>query len=172
MRLPLFVRPLEDAELESLKAGLRSSDAFTVRRCQILLASARRERPAAIATSLGCSDQTVRNAIHAFHRQGLAGLTQGSSRAHQTYPAFTPAGCERLRELIHRSPRCFGQASSVWTLELAAEVAHQQGLTATRASGETVRATLVRMGVRWRRAKQWITSPDPEYTKKNGGATG
>jgi transposase len=172
MRLPLFVRPLEDAEPELLKAGLRSPDAFTVRRCQILLASARGERPAAIARSLGCTDQTVRNAIHAFHQQGVACLTKGSSRAHQTYPAFAPAGSARLREIIHQSPRCFGKASSVWTLDLAAEVAHEQGVTARRVTGETVRVTLGRQGVRWRRAKQWITSPDPAYTKKKPAATG
>jgi hypothetical protein len=39
-------------------------------------------------------------------------------------------------------------------------------LTAWRVSGETIRATLARMGVRWRRAKAWITSPDPEYARK------
>ncbi len=33
-------------------------------------------------------------------------------------------------------------------------------------SGETIRATLARMGVRWRRAKAWITSPDLEYARK------
>jgi hypothetical protein len=38
MKRPIFVRPLSDAERESLKAGLRSPDAFTLRRCQILLA--------------------------------------------------------------------------------------------------------------------------------------
>jgi hypothetical protein len=25
---------------------------------------------------------------------------------------------------------------------------------------------LVRLGVRWERAKRWITSPDPEYQRK------
>jgi hypothetical protein len=25
------------------------------------------------------------------------------------------------------------------------------------------------MGVRWRRAKEWITSPDPEYARKKLG---
>ena len=54
----------------------------------------------------------------------------------------------------------------MWTLELAADVAYERGLTAWRVSGETVRATLARMGVRWRRAKAWITSPDPEYVRK------
>jgi hypothetical protein len=45
MQVPLFVRPLTDAERQALEAGLHSSDAFVLRRCQILLASARRARP-------------------------------------------------------------------------------------------------------------------------------
>src|SRR5207247_369685 len=80
--------------------------------------------------------------------------------------AFDAAGRERLREMLHRSPRLFGKPTGVWTLELAAEVAFETEITATRVSGETIRATLVRMGIRWRRAKHWITSPDPEYARK------
>jgi hypothetical protein len=55
---------------------------------------------------------------------------------------------------------------------MAAEVSFKEGLTQKRVSGETIRATLARMGVRWRRAKQWITSPDPAYQRKKGVATG
>ncbi len=36
------MRPLTDAERCAVKAGLRSSDAFTLRRCQIVPASADR----------------------------------------------------------------------------------------------------------------------------------
>ena len=53
----------------------------------------------------------------------------------------------------------------------AARGDRQQGLTTTRVTGETVRATLARLGVRWLRAKTWITSPDPAYERKKGGAT-
>jgi hypothetical protein len=49
---------------------------------------------------------------------------------------------------------------------LAAEVAQEQGVTATRVSGVPIRNTLARMGVQWRRAKEWITSPDPEDARK------
>ncbi len=73
---------------------------------------------------------------------------------------------------MHKSPREFGKQSSLWTLEYAAEVSFEEGLTKERVSGETIRATLSRMGVRWERAKRWITSPDPEYARKKGGATG
>jgi hypothetical protein len=49
----------------------------------------------------------------------------------------------------------------------------EEGLTKERVSGETIRATLAReLGVRWKRAKRWITSPDPEYQRKKDVATG
>src|SRR5215207_4141103 len=172
MQVPRFVRPPTEQERQALAAGLRSADAFTVRRSQIVLASARGEHAPAIARALGCSDQTVRNALRAFDAQGVAALREGSSRPHTVHPAFDAAGAERLRALLHRSPRDFGHPTSVWTLEVAAAVAFAEGLTATRVSDETVRATLARLGLRWRRAKHWITSPDPAYAQKNGGVTG
>jgi hypothetical protein len=75
--------------------------------------------------------------------------------------------------MLHRSPRDFGKHSSLWTLEMAAKVSFEEGLTRERVSGETIRATLARkLGVRWQRAKRWITSPDPEYERKKGAAIG
>ncbi len=171
MQAPLWVRPPTDAERQALEAGLRSPAAFTLRRCQVLLASARGEPVPRIAAALGCDPQTVRNAIHAFEADGVAALTPGSSRPRTVHAAFDAPGAERLRDLLHRSPRDFGQPTSLWTLELAAEVACTEGLTATRVSGETIRATLARLEVRWRRAKEWITSPDPAYARKKASAT-
>jgi hypothetical protein len=49
MKAPLFVRPPTEEERQALAAGLRSEDAFTLRRCQIVLASARGERVSVIA---------------------------------------------------------------------------------------------------------------------------
>jgi transposase len=172
MRAPVFVRPLADSEHNALTTGLRSPDAFTLRRCQILLASARGERAPQIAAHLGCDDQTVRNAIHAFNQSGLASLTEGSSRPHRIAVAFDPVAADRLRALLHQSPRAFGKPTSLWTLDLAADVCCAEGITDERVTGETVRVTLTRLGVRWQRAKQWITSPDPAYARKKSDATG
>ncbi len=171
MKPPLVVRPLTDAEREAVETGLRSSDAFTLRRSQILAASARGEHVPRIARSLSCNEQTVRNAIHAFNAQGVAALTKCSCRVHTEQAAFAPAAAEELRALLHRSPRDFGHKTSLWTLDLAAEEAHKQGLTVARVTGETIRAALVRLGVHWLRAKTWISSPDPAYARKKGGAT-
>jgi hypothetical protein len=61
--------------------------------------------------------------------------------------------------LLHQDPRKFGKEDSFWTLEYAAEVSFEQGITERQVSGETIRATLARLGVRWERAKRWIESP-------------
>ena len=164
------MRPLTDAERAQLATGLRSSEAFVLRRSQILLASARGESAPHIARQLGCDDQTVRNAIAAFNTRGLAALRKGSSRPHRIHAAFGLARGEQLRALLHQSPRTFGKPTSLWTLELAAGVSFEQGLTPARVSGETIRATLERLGIRWRRAKRWITSPDPAYARKKARA--
>jgi transposase len=165
-KAPLYVRQPTDAERKALEAALRSSDAFVLRRAQILLASARGELVSQIAPLVGFSGQAVRQVIHTFNQAGLAVLQQRSTRNHTLYYCFDTAAAQRLREILHQSPRRFGKETSLWTLDLAAQVAHEQGLTAWRVSGETVRTTLARMGVGWRRAKHWITSPDPEYAQK------
>ena len=166
----MFVRPLTGDEREALARGLRARDAVTLRRCQIVLASARGERAPAIARGLGCDDQTVRNVLHAFNAAGSASLRRGSSRPRPLHTTFDAAGVARLRALLHRSPRTFGRGTSLWTLEVAAAVAHEQGRTAPRVSGETIRATLGRRGVGWKRVKRWLVSPDPAYRRKKGAA--
>lgn len=161
------MRPLLDAEREAAKAGLRSPDAFTHRRCQVLLLSATGQSASQIARALGCHVQTVLTAIRAFEATGLACLARRSTRPHHTpHAAFDAAARARLPDLLHRPPRDFGYATSVWTLALVAEVSVAEGLTAARVSAETIRVTLARLGVRWRRAKRWITSPDPAYARK------
>jgi transposase len=172
MQPPLYVRPLTDAERGHLEAGLRSTDVMVLRRCQAVLASARGEPVPRIALVLGCDQQTVRNAIHAFERAGPPGcLVRTSRRPHTIHPKLDPAGAERLRALLHRSPRAFGRETSLWTLDLAADVAVEQGITAERVSDETVRLALERLGVAWKRAKRRIASPDPAYARKKGRAT-
>ena len=172
MQAPLFVRPFTPDERATLEARLRASTAFTVRRCQILLASAEGLSSTRIARSLRCNDQTVRNAIHEFNERGVHALQPRSSRPHTIQPLFDARSLARLRALLHQSPRTFGKETSVWTLELAAEVAFAQGLTPRLVSDETIRTALARLGVRWKRAKPWITSPDPAYARKKSGATG
>src|SRR6266487_7197689 len=111
MEAPIFIRVLSPAEQTGLEAGLRSSDAFTLRRCQILLASHRGQRPAEIARNLGCATQTLRNAIHAYMQEGLDCLKQESSRPKTVQVQFDQAKCEALRAILHQRRQVFGKTT-------------------------------------------------------------
>lgn len=172
MKLPIFVRPLSDNEQSQLLAGLRCPKAFTVRRCQILLASSRGERVSKIANNLGCATQTVRNSIGDFNASGLSSLEEKSRRPKTVQPVLDESKCEGLRALLHISPRALGKPTSNWTLQLIAELSFKQGLTDQQLSIETIRQAIKRMGVSWKRAKKWITSPDPQYALKKSSSRG
>ena len=166
MKAPLYVRSLTGVERAHLQDGLRSPSSFTMRRCQILLASDRGQKAQEIAELVGCSDQTVRDVVRAFEQRGLDCLEARSHRTHTKSAVFDERGVEQLREMLHQSPRCFDKPTSRWTLDLAAEVAFETGLTSYRVSDECIRETLLRANIRWKRAKRWITSPDPQYLSK------
>src|SRR4051812_33368728 len=145
MHPPIFVREPSAAERGRLEAALRAPDAFTVRRAQIVLASAEGRRPRVIARELRCAVQTVRNGIRAFDAAGLRALEAGSSRPRSAAPVLGEAERERLRAILHQPPRAFGHARSTWTLDLLAREAHVQGLSPAVLSGETVRQALLRL---------------------------
>ena len=126
------------------------AEAFTARRCQILLASADSQAPSAIARALRCTSPTVRTAIHAFAREGLDCLREKSSRPHSAQPLLGPSLTEPHKEVLHQRPRSFGKPTSLWTLDLVAEVCHAKGCTPRVVAGETIRQALRRLGIGWR----------------------
>jgi transposase len=171
MKTPIYVRELTEAERETLKTGLRSQDRFELRRSQIVLASAGKETARRIARTLGCDDQTVRNVIKKFNAIGVDVLKAGSRRPHNISATFAPEKIERLKDILHQSPRNFGKETSLWTLDLLAEVSFSEKVAERLVSGEAVRVTLKRFDISWKRAKHWISSPDPAYLLKKSSAT-
>lgn len=79
-------------------------------------------------------------------------------------PGLSPR--ERLRELVHQSPRAFNKPRSTWTLQLLAEVCFETGIVNRPVSASTVGRELRRMGIRWKQSRLWQTSPDPQYALK------
>lgn len=168
----MFVRPLSESERVALRQGLRCSAAFTLRRCQMLLQSDQGQRPSQIASALGCSTQAVRDVLRAFAAEGLTCLRQKPSTPKTVHAVWAKDRDEDLRALLHQSPRNLGKPTSLWTLELAAEVCFEKGWTSRVLSGEAIRLVLKRLDVGWKRAKHWLVSPDPEYARKKNCVTG
>src|SRR3954454_6940071 len=172
MRRPIFVRPISDAEREALEDGLRSSDAFILRRCQILLASSRGENAYRIARSLGCDSQTARTAIKRFNEGGLQeALRKRSSRPKKIRAAFDGGRAEQLREMLHRSPREFEGHEPVDTRfgrrsELRGGDNRRAGERGDRACHPEAHGSALA-------ARQALDhQPRPRVRKKKGAATG
>lgn len=168
---PIFVREINEAEKQALEKACRATDACEMKRAQILLASSQGLTTTAIEKRFGYSAEYARQMIHRFNRQGIDCLPRKSS-APLTAAAIIDAGkCEQIKQLMHRSPRVYGKAGSLWTLTLVAEVLSEEGATPRRMGNETIRAAMKKNGISWKRAKAWITSPDPNYElKKNSGS--
>jgi hypothetical protein len=167
----IYVGRLTTEQIKSLQQGLRSSSAFTVRRCQILLKSAEWQKPSQIASQLHCSDQTVRDAIRGWQVEGPASLVAKSHARHDLAPLVSGAGCDRLKELVHLSPRSFGYESSLWTRPRLAAVLYREGYTSKVVSVTNISTALQRAGIGWRRAKKVGRSPDQHYERRKKDAT-
>lgn len=111
MKGPIFIRPLRDTERQQLEIGLHSSDILVFRR-HILMVSGRGQNARQIAHQLGCSDQNALSAIRAFVKHGLKSLQSRSSVRPAIHAAFDTQGAERLRTVLHQSPRPFGMPTS------------------------------------------------------------
>lgn len=171
MSAPLYVRPFTDREREEVEKALHAEEAFTLRRAQIVRLSSQGKRSTEIAEHLGCTTQTVRNAIHDFNEEGPESLRPEKPGPKDPDRLFEEEEREALLELAHRSPRDFSKERSTWTLPLLAEVAFEEGLTGHIVSDETIRQAILAMGHSWQRAKNWIQSPDPQYALKKNSET-
>lgn len=166
MSKKLYVREFTTAEQVIIQKGLRSTDSFVLRRSQVLTFSSENLSVDEISTKVGYHRESVRLVIKGFNAKGISVLEKGSRRPRTIHRAFSSEKAEELKELLHHSPREFGKPSSLWTLSLLAEVSFEQGLCLKETSSETVRTTLKALGVNWKRAKHWMTSPDPHYAHK------
>jgi transposase len=171
MRPFTIIIELSDELRAGLKDAVNSPETFTRQRAQILLLSAQGICPREIAEGLGCSQQTVRNAINELVTEGIGSLTREKMGPKNPTRTFDEPTCERLMTIAHQSPRAFGKPQSQWTLKLLAEVCFEQKLTDTQVSIETIRKAIIALGSSWQRAKNWIVSPDPQYLLKKSSVT-
>jgi transposase len=143
---------LTAAEVEQLKAGLRSPKAFTLRRCQVLLASAQGLPPSQFSATIGCTRATVRNVISDFHGRGVTcvhqerfreeALPRGRPRVEEARPGITAALERLLVNDVAGDPMNEKKWVRVTLTRLSARL-KEQGY---RAVEKTVRRLLKQMG--------------------------
>jgi transposase len=131
-------------------------------------------RTRAIAQELGCHPQTVRERFHRFNEKGFDGLGDraGAGRKRR----ITETERSLIISLVGTDPpgklvRGAGgeleatdeEREAHWTLDALTTAARERGITVGRSQ---VRRILKAEGVRWRNARSWTESEDPEFAPK------
>jgi transposase len=172
-----FARPAKDpAEERTLRklAAARHAPASWVQRARIVTGSWDGATVAELADRLGCRTKTVYKWLHRFNAAGVDGLADlprpGIPRrldehdrgriialARSTPPGTLVQGGEGL--IAPEEPT----APARWTLDTLTASARAEGIQVARSQ---VRRILLAEGLRWRRTRSWITSPDPDFAPK------
>ena len=80
-------------------------------------------------------------------------MEQGSRKPLTQTCSISSSNAKKIKDMLRLSPREFQKESSLWALELSAEVSYEQGLSTRKVGKETIRTTLKEIGVNWKRAK-------------------
>jgi transposase len=175
--------PLDAKEERQVRklAGSRHAPGDWIRRAQMVARSWDGLRTSAIASELGCHQETVRERLVRFNAEGLDGL--GDRPGAGRKPRLTEAERSTLVALARSTPpgrpvqRPDGtltpvddrpEAPAEWTLDSLVVVAGERGIVIRRSQ---VRRILLKEKVRWRRTRSWITSTDPDFAPKGPGSS-
>lgn len=171
-KAPIFVRTITEEEKQVLDKARRAADACEMKRAQIVVASSQGLTTFGIEKQFGYSAEYARQIINRFNREGIECLKRKSSAPQSVEPIIDQKKCEQIKQMMHQSPRAYGKSSSVWTLTLVAELLYEKGETPRQMAIETIRSAMKNNGISWKRAKDWISSPDPNYELKKSSERG
>jgi len=147
-----------DAEMKS------ATDTKWYRRLKVIDLSGQGYSVAELSRMFDLSAGTIRRYIHLYNEAGLSGLRPGYGQGRPTILAWSKA---EWLDLLSQSPAelaLLETGAQNWTQALLVQylaLYHQVQATQT-----TIARTLHRVGIRWRRAKLRVYSPDPLYVVK------
>jgi transposase len=175
--------PLDAKEERQVRklAGSRHAPGDWIRRATMIARSWDGLRTSAIATEVGCHQETVRERLARFNAEGLDGL--GDRPGAGRKPRLTEAERSTLVALARSTPPGRPvqwpdgtltpvdkrpEAPAEWTLDSLVAAAAERGIAIKRSQ---VRRILLKEKVRWRRTRSWTTSTDPDFAPKGPGSS-
>jgi transposase len=157
------VSPVQGRRLQQMLRR-SSTDYVSLKRAQIVLASAQGASVPEIARTLRSSPDHVREVIHAFNEGGFEALKprwhlEGRPRV------FSEETRARIVEIATARPRDLGAPFTEWSLAKLQLFLMEEGVV-EEISHETIRRILAEEGISYQRLKTWKGSPDPDYERK------
>lgn len=107
------------------------------------------------------SRNTVKRYIRWFEEEGVPGLLMGRNKTprKEIHTAYR----EKVLSIIHSPPANYGINRTTWTIALIKNVLDEQGYTIGK---NTIPRIIKNAGYRFCKARQVLTSNDPEYREK------
>ena len=156
---------VDTPDLEAIRAKMKTTKNIKwYRRLKVIDLSSQGFSVPELSQIFDLSEATIRRYIHHFNEAGLPGLSPGHSPGRPPELTWTQ---EEWLDLLAQSPADLAQldtAAQNWTQGLLQQylaIYHQIEVTQT-----TISKTIRRVGIRWRRAKRRVHSPDPLYVVK------
>lgn len=152
-----------------LKAFLKKAPGERARRrAQAIWFSSQGQPVREIAKLLSVSERSVRSWLAAWRKEGLDGLRDKPIPGRP--PRLSDEQTAQMVEITRQSPATVGLKGHTWNCRLLSQWV--EDTFHVRLSDEWVRRLLIRHGMRFRRPKLVLTSPDPDYARKKGRLIG
>ena len=160
----VFVKKLSSKQIVQLQQLLNSAQKPAIfKRAQIILLSNKGKTVPEICEIVEMYRNNVIKWVCRYEKEGAKGLRhrEGGGRP----PKATLPHKKKMWNVVRQSPRQFGYKQNNWTLSLLRdEMQRRMDLVLSR---EHIRRILKEGGISFHRPKLQLTSPDPDYFKKN-----
>lgn len=163
--MTIKVRTLTEAERETLLNWQRSDHVIRYRRARMLFLSEKGWKCPEIAEVLGIHAETVRDTVQQFNEGGLEAITPRPRSGGPQGGKLSDEMRSQVEESIHAGPPA-EQERGTWSLASLAEQIAADFESVQSVSRETVRRFLQALKIKYRKAKGWLSSPDPLYSLK------
>ncbi|MFA6246592.1 MAG: IS630 family transposase [Mucilaginibacter sp.] len=152
-----------EEDLDTLKKWRASNDHQHWQIAVVLDAANTRKSLLKTGQKVDCCFRTILRWLDIYKRHGLKGF----ERSYNVNEVIVKSVKEKMDNLIHliaQSPKNFGLQRVSWTtVDLAAVYTQEYGCKMSQAS---VSKYLIKQGIRFRRAREVLTSPDPLFKEK------
>ena len=164
------VLTISEEDLKILKRWRNSSDRRKWERSMVIMESFHSKSAADIAIKVDRGADKVSDWIRDYKAKGIKGLEKPPRRANKDMLIGIKDKRDNLVRLIHESPKLHGINRTSWFLADLSTT--YQKVYGVYISGSTISAYLKKEGYVYRKAREVLTSPDPDFRGKMDKITG
>jgi transposase len=110
------------------------------------------------------SHRSITNWLKAYTEKGLKGFDLGHNPRNHQQTALLKGRKKKLVKLLHESPKLHGLNRTSWSMLALTEVYNH--LYAPKLNYAQVRWCIHKMGYKYKKSREMLTSPDPKFREK------